>query len=69
MTGKFSDLRGDTDNDGLMNAKDAASLLKQAAKVANVANGDYSVADVNHDGKVNVLDAVAILKLIAGQKI
>lgn len=69
MAGKYSDLKGDTDNDGIMNANDAVELLKQAARVKVAENNDRSVADVNADGKVNVHDAVSILKLIAGVKI
>lgn len=69
MTGNKSDLCGDSDNDGVMNANDAVALLKQIANVQNAENNDLSIADVNKDGKVNVLDAVSILKLLAGIKL
>lgn len=68
MTGKYSDLKGDTDNDGMMNAKDAVAILKEIANVAKAPNNDKSIADLNGDGKVNVKDAVVLLKLIAGVK-
>lgn len=66
MTGKYSDLKGDADNDGLTNVKDAVELLKQTARVKIAENNDVSITDVNGDGRVNVKDAVEILKQVAG---
>ena len=66
MTSRFSDLKGDADNDGKINAKDATEILKQLAKIKNAANFDKSVLDFNEDGIINGKDAVYLLKQING---
>ena len=68
MASEFSDLNGDADNDGKVNAKDAAEILKQIARIKLADNNDDSVLDVNGDRKINGRDAVCILKRIAGIK-
>ena len=64
MVCKFSDRSGDMNNDGILNAIDASSVLKGIVGIADGENplmGDY-----NGDGVVNALDAAAILKAIVG---
>ena len=64
MACEFSDLPGDANNDGVMNALDAAAILKAMINSAN--GGDLVMSDINGDGTVNALDAAAILKMIVG---
>ena len=64
MLSSFSDLGGDINNDGVLNAMDASAILKDAAGIEAGANP--LVADVNGDGTVNTLDASDILKMIIG---
>ena len=68
MTGAYSDLKGDADNDGKINAADASEILKQIANIKNASNSDNSILDFNRDGKVNAQDVVWLLKQIAGIK-
>lgn len=58
----FSDLPGDITNDGVLNALDAAAVLKSIVGTSEGANP--LMGDFNGDGAVNALDASAILKLI-----
>ena len=55
---------GDVNGDGVVNALDAAAILK--AVVNNTAI-DVSVGDYNADGAVNALDAAAILKFVVSK--
>ena len=64
MLCEFSDRLGDMDNDGIMNAKDAAAILKDIVEIEPGKNP--LMADFNGDGKVNAMDAAAILKIIVG---
>ncbi len=56
--------KGDVNNDGVVNALDAAAVLRHAVglETLRLKNGD-----VNSDGKIDVLDASAILKKIVGE--
>ena len=56
----FSDLSGDISNDGVLNAFDAAELLKSVVGISEGANP--LMGDFNGDGAVNALDASAILR-------
>ena len=60
MVCEFSDKPGDMNNDGTMNALDAAAILRRAAGMETGTNP--LMADFNGDGAVNALDASAILK-------
>lgn len=64
MVCEYSDLPGDVNNDGVLNALDAAALLKHIVGVSGEA--DMLFADFNGDGSVNAMDASAILKEIIG---
>lgn len=55
---------GDVNKDGVINAIDAALILKAAAD-GTVDTLDKAVADFNTDGAINALDAAAILKGVA----
>ena len=68
MSCEYSDLKGDANNDGARNAKDATEILKQTAKLSTAANGAAGIPDVNNDGQVNAKDAVWILREAAGLK-
>lgn len=60
----YSDIPGDADNNGIMNAMDASHLLCFAVGIDSLSNAE--MADVNGDGTVNALDAAAILRKAAG---
>ena len=64
MISDFSDLPGDMNNDGILNAKDALAILEYNVGLENGKN-PY-VADINNDGIINAKDALAILKKSAG---
>lgn len=64
MISDFSDLPGDMNNDGILNAKDALAILEFNVGLENGKN-PY-VADINNDGIINAKDALAILKKSAG---
>lgn len=62
MAGRYSDLSGDSNNDGMINAIDVSDILKHITGISASAN--IQMADFNGDGTVNALDASAILKAI-----
>lgn len=64
MINEFSDLPGDMNNDGILNAKDALAILEFNVGLENGKNP--FVADINNDGFINAKDALAILKKSAG---
>lgn len=64
MACDFSDLAGDTNNDGVLNALDASAVLRHVVGIENVKNALMS--DFNGDGRVNALDASAILMRVVG---
>ena len=62
MVCEYSDLIGDINNDGVLNAFDASAILRH---ITGIFEGmDILFADFNNDGTVNALDASAILKAI-----
>ena len=65
MACEFSDLPGDVNNDGVLNALDAAAVLKQVVGISGGANP--LMGDFNGDGAVNALDAAAILKKVIAE--
>lgn len=64
MLGDYSDLNGDANNDGTLNALDANAVLMDITGLEAGANP--LMADFNGDGEVNALDASDVLKKIAG---
>lgn len=61
---------GDVNNDDLINAIDASSILAYYARISTDKNGGYTVeqelaADVNNDGAINAIDASNILAYYA----
>ena len=64
MLCELSDRPGDMDNDGIMNAKDALSVLKDSVGLEKGKNP--LVSDMNNDGFINAKDALAILRKIVG---
>lgn len=56
----YSDLPGDADNNGILNAKDALAIIKDFLEIEKSPNHDF--ADFNHDGYVNSKDALEVLK-------
>ena len=64
MVCKYSDVPGDSDNNGVLNALDAAAILKEIVGICDSENP--LMCDYNGDGRVNALDAAAILKSIVG---
>lgn len=63
--GEYS-LIGDSNEDGIVNAEDAADILTMAAEVGagnvtHFSNAQVDAADVNDDGEVNALDSAVIL--------
>ncbi len=64
MLCEFSDIPGDMNNDGVMDQKDAAALLKDIVGLEPGKNP--LMADFNGDGAMDQKDASAILKRIVG---
>ena len=65
MVCEYSDLPGDFSNDGIMNALDAAMILKD---IVGFSRGENPrMADFNGDGVMNALDASAILRAIVAE--
>ena len=65
MVCEYSDLPGDFSNDGIMNALDAAMILKD---IVGFSRGENPrMADFNSDGVMNALDASAILWAIVAE--
>ena len=62
MVCEFSDMPGDINNDGVLNALDASALLKCVVGISQGANP--LMGDFNKDGTVNAIDASDILKWI-----
>ena len=62
MLSEFSDLKGDADNNGALNALDAALILKNSAEGIKTRN--LAAADYDGNGVCNALDAALILKQI-----
>ena len=58
----YSDLLGDANNDGVVNALDVAAILKDIVEIARCANPQ--MGDYNTSGRMNALDAAEILKRI-----
>ena len=61
---------GDVDNNGLIDAVDASSVLAYYARISTNQEGGYNeeqklAADVNHDGLINAVDASNILAYYA----
>lgn len=63
MVCEFSDLPGDSDNDGTLSALDSSAILKQIVGKTKSANS--VMCDFDGNGNVNAMDASAILKRIA----
>lgn len=59
-----SDLPGDMNNDGVLNALDVSAVLKYIVGMETAANPE--VSDLNGDNTVNALDASVILKKAVG---
>ncbi len=55
---------GDVNNDDIVNALDAAAILRYVVRLE--ALSDISNGDANNDGKVDALDAGAILQMVVG---
>ena len=64
MVCEYSDVPGDVNNDGTLNALDAAELLKHIIGISGGANVMF--ADFNGDGAINALDASSILRSVIG---
>jgi hypothetical protein len=61
---------GDVNDDGMVNAVDASSVLAYYALISTNQEGEYNeeqmlAADVNHDGMINAVDASNILAYYA----
>ncbi len=65
MVSKLSDVPGDMNNDGVLNALDSAAILMHTTGIETGANP--LMGDFNNDGTINALDASAILKKAAGE--
>lgn len=64
MVCSCSDMPGDMNNDGVLNALDASAVLKYIVGTETAANTE--VSDLNGDNTVNALDASVILKKVVG---
>ncbi len=57
---------GDVNNDGSINASDAATILMYSASLTSLTSAQLEAADMNDDGSVNSIDAALLLQSIAG---
>ena len=64
MASKYSDLMGDVNNEGRVNALDAGAILRHVVGIEEAPNID--MGDFNADSNINALDAGAILSWIVG---
>ena len=64
MASKYSDLLGDVNNDGRVNALDAAAILRHVVRLEDASN--IEMGDFDYSGSINAMDAGAILKWIVG---
>lgn len=64
MASRYSDLLGDVNNDGRVNALDAAAILRDVVRLEDAPN--IEMGDFNRDGSINAMDAGAILSWIVG---
>lgn len=58
-------LMGDLNDDGKVNASDARTALRIAAKLETISDDKLVLADTNSDGKITAADARAILRVAA----
>ncbi|MED9970640.1 MAG: dockerin type I domain-containing protein [Ruminococcus sp.] len=65
LTVKSHPAKGDVNNDGVLNIKDATLIQKYLAKSTQFSRLQALTADVNGDGTVNISDVTVIQKLIA----
>lgn len=59
-------MKGDIDNNELINPLDALLILKKAAGIKQFDNEELILSDVNEDSIVNTKDALEVLKYAAG---
>lgn len=60
MLCEFSDRLGDANNDGIVNAVDASTILRRIVELGDAEN--VEMLDYNGDGKINALDAAKLLQ-------
>ncbi len=61
-------LIGDSNEDGVVNIKDATMIQKHLASIESLTEMGVILAEVNGDGSVNIKDATAIQKYVAGME-
>ena len=61
-------MRGDVNNDGKLNIRDATAIQKYLAKMLTASEINLLAADYNLDSRINIKDATEIQKTIAGLK-
>ncbi|MBQ7385535.1 MAG: RICIN domain-containing protein [Ruminococcus sp.] len=59
-------MRGDVNNDGKLNIRDATLIQKYIAKMVTASDINLLAADFNLDSRINIKDATNIQKTIAG---
>lgn len=65
-SGSSSNLKGDINGNGTVDASDARLLLRYAAKLETLSNAQKAKADINADGKIDIQDARKALRIAAG---
>lgn len=60
-----SQISGDSNGDGVVNAKDRMHLTRYLAKWSGYENIDFSDADVNNDGQINAKDRMILTRYLA----
>jgi hypothetical protein len=58
-------LKGDINQDGEVDSKDAVQVLRAATELTELSEGEKEAADVNMDGKTGTDDASSILQYVA----
>jgi len=66
FSGWHSQIMGDVDSNGVVNANDALAILRYSLGILNASQIDLAAADVNGDGTVNATDALYVMRAALG---
>lgn len=58
-------VKGDLNNDGVVDAKDALTVLRMAAKIEEIKEDSVVIGDMDDNGYLDASDALSILKIAA----
>ena len=64
MVSKYTDLLGDVNNNGIVDVRDAASLLRYTVRLEQCEN--LPMGEMNNDSIVDLADALTVLRKTVG---